>query len=161
MNNTHNVSYGGSNSVTNVAYSKYSAGDRSSTNVASSSSSTAGGGTSSSTSRSYATATGKTRRTNDQDVVVLLPSHRKSRTPRIRHKLSVSRSTIFHPSLIIRELRARRDPAAGNHVAFFFFDRRVSYQVLSLSKYVLRFWLPVARLMLRSSTSQAVDELRI
>nr|XP_050851450.1 5'-3' exonuclease PLD3-like isoform X4 [Vespula vulgaris] len=80
VNNTHNVSYGGgSNNVTNVAYSKYS---------------TAGGSTALSTSTSVrGTSSGKPYpkyaepRTKDQDVVVLLP-HRKSRTPRIKHKLS-------------------------------------------------------------------------
>lgn len=80
VNNTHNVSYGGgSNNVTNVAYSKYS---------------TAGGSTALSTSSSVrGTSSGKPYpkyaepRTKDQDVVVLLP-HRKSRTPRIKHKLS-------------------------------------------------------------------------
>ncbi|KAI4475234.1 hypothetical protein M0804_014428 [Polistes exclamans] len=81
VNNTHNVSYGGgSNNVTNVAYSKYS---------------TAGGSTTLSTSTSVrGTSSGKPYpkyaepRTKDQDVVVLLP-HRKSRTPKIKHKLSV------------------------------------------------------------------------
>ncbi|KAI4504438.1 hypothetical protein M0802_000909 [Mischocyttarus mexicanus] len=81
VNNTHNVSYGGgSNNVTNVAYSKYSA---------------AGGSTTLSTSSTSArgTSSGKPYpkyaepQTKDQDVVVLLP-HRKSRTPRVKQKLS-------------------------------------------------------------------------
>lgn len=55
----------------------------SSTTLASSSSAVGG----SSSSRSYPGQSGN--RDKDQDVVVLLPQH-KSRTPRIRHKLSVS-----------------------------------------------------------------------
>ncbi|XP_066584799.1 5'-3' exonuclease PLD3-like isoform X2 [Prorops nasuta] len=79
VNNTHNVSYGGSNNVTNVACSKYS---------------TAGGSTTLSSSLSAkGTSTSKAYtkypepREKDQDVLVLLPP-RKSRTPRIKHKLS-------------------------------------------------------------------------
>lgn len=80
VNNTHNVSYGGSNNVNNVAYSKYS---------------TAGGptapATSSSTKETTATKVYATAgpRDKDQDVVVLLPQ-RKNRAPRLKHKLSVS-----------------------------------------------------------------------
>lgn len=80
MNNTHNVSYGGSNNVNNIAYSKYS---------------TAGGSTAPTTSSSTKGATAAKAypkyaepRDKDQDVVVLLP-HRKNRAPRLKHKLSV------------------------------------------------------------------------
>ncbi|XP_070164828.1 5'-3' exonuclease PLD3 [Polyergus mexicanus] len=79
VNNTHNVSYGGSNNVNNIAYSKYS---------------TAGGSTAPTTSLSTkGTTVDKTYpkyaepRDKDQDVVVLLP-HRKNRAPRLKHKLS-------------------------------------------------------------------------
>lgn len=79
VNNTHNVSYGGSNNVNNIAYSKYS---------------TAGGSTAPTTSSSTkGTTVDKTYpkyaepRDKDQDVVVLLP-HRKNRAPRLKHKLS-------------------------------------------------------------------------
>ncbi|XP_012223859.1 5'-3' exonuclease PLD3-like [Linepithema humile] len=74
VNNTHNVSYGGSNNVNNVAYSKYSTTDSS---VAPT--------TSSSTKEANAAKTFP--RGKDQDVVVLLP-HRKNRAPRLKHKLS-------------------------------------------------------------------------
>ncbi|XP_011638332.1 phospholipase D3-like isoform X1 [Pogonomyrmex barbatus] len=79
VNNTHNVSYGGSNNVNNIAYSKYS---------------TAGGSTAPTTSSSTKRATAAKAypkyaepRDKDQDVLVLLP-HRKNRTPRLKHKLS-------------------------------------------------------------------------
>ncbi|KAL6427493.1 hypothetical protein ACFW04_008771 [Cataglyphis niger] len=79
VNNTHNVSYGGSNNVNNIAYSKYSM---------------AGGSTAPTTSSSTkGTTIDKTypkyteSRDKDQDVVVLLP-HRKNRAPRLKHKLS-------------------------------------------------------------------------
>ncbi|XP_023247850.1 phospholipase D3-like [Copidosoma floridanum] len=74
VNNTQNVSYGGSNRVTNVAYSKNSEG----LGVASSSLGASGSGVYSKNVDS---------RLKDQDVVVLLPPS-KSRTPRIRHKLA-------------------------------------------------------------------------
>ncbi|XP_024936685.1 phospholipase D3 isoform X2 [Cephus cinctus] len=80
VNNTHNVSYGGSNHVTNVAYSKYSNAERSTTLASSSSAASA-----SSSSRPFSRDPGGQGK--DQDVVVLLPHH-KSRTPKIRHKLS-------------------------------------------------------------------------
>jgi len=78
VNNTHNVSYGGNNNVNNIAYSKYSVAGGSA--VPTTSSSTKGP----TTAKTYAGPQGK-----DQDVVVLLP-HRKNRTPRFKHKLSVS-----------------------------------------------------------------------
>ncbi|GAB1866559.1 Phospholipase D3 [Camponotus japonicus] len=79
VNNTHNVSYGGSNNVNNIAYSKYSMAGGSTTPTTSSSTK---GTTSDKTYPKYAES-----RDKDQDVVVLLP-HRKNRTPRLKHKLS-------------------------------------------------------------------------
>ncbi|EFN65992.1 Phospholipase D3 [Camponotus floridanus] len=79
VNNTHNVSYGGSNNVNNIAYSKYSMAGGSTTSTTSSSTK---GTTSDKTYPKYAES-----RDKDQDVVVLLP-HRKNRTPRLKHKLS-------------------------------------------------------------------------
>lgn len=90
VNNTHNVSYGGSNNVNNIAYSKYS---------------TAGGSTATSTSTATKGATTAKAypkyaepRDKDQDVVVLLP-HRKNRTPRLKHKLSVRALTLLRALL--------------------------------------------------------------
>ncbi|OXU24625.1 hypothetical protein TSAR_006065 [Trichomalopsis sarcophagae] len=82
VNNTHNVSYGGSNRVTNVAYSKYSGGEGST-----SLSSPATSPPSAPASGVYTKNVGTDPLLKDQDVVVLLPQ-RKSRTPRIRHKLA-------------------------------------------------------------------------
>lgn len=79
VNNTHNVSYGGSNNVNNIAYSKYSMAGGSTTPTTSSSTK---GTTSDKTYPKYAES-----RDKDQNVVVLLP-HRKNRTPRLKHKLS-------------------------------------------------------------------------
>ncbi|XP_077255467.1 5'-3' exonuclease PLD3 isoform X2 [Temnothorax americanus] len=79
VNNTHNVSYGGSNNVNNIAYSKYStAGD----STAPTTSSSTKGATAAKPYPRYAEP-----RDKDQDVVVLLP-HRKNRAPRLKHKLS-------------------------------------------------------------------------
>ncbi|EFN84877.1 Phospholipase D3 [Harpegnathos saltator] len=80
VNNTHNVSYGGSNNVNNIAYSKYSTAGGGSTVTATSSSTK--GATTAKAYPKYAEP-----RDKDQDVVVLLP-HRKNRTPRLKHKLS-------------------------------------------------------------------------
>ena len=81
VNNTHNVSYGGSNNVKNVAYSKCSTGGGDPTSVATCS---ATRGTAS-TVKSYTKYTKE--RSKDQDVVVLLPN-RKNRAPIVKHKLS-------------------------------------------------------------------------
>nr|XP_034172549.1 5'-3' exonuclease PLD3-like isoform X3 [Osmia lignaria] len=81
VNNTHNVSYGGSNNVKNIAYSKCSGKDGDSIGLATCSASRAPGSSVKSYTK-YAKERGK-----DQDVVVLLP-HRKSRTPLVKHKLS-------------------------------------------------------------------------
>lgn len=93
VNNTHNVSYGGSNNVTNVAYSKYSSAGGSTTLASSSS----GRGTSSN-SKSFSTHVNPEGK--DQDVVVLLPP-RKNRTPRIRHKLSVRYRKTFIETFLV------------------------------------------------------------
>ncbi|KYM89583.1 Phospholipase D3 [Atta colombica] len=81
VNNTHNVSYGGSNNVNNIAYSKYSTAGGGTTVPTTSSSSTKGA-TVAKAYPKYAEP-----RNKDQDVVVLLP-HRKNRAPRLKHKLS-------------------------------------------------------------------------
>ncbi|XP_054006536.1 5'-3' exonuclease PLD3-like isoform X1 [Hylaeus anthracinus] len=81
VNNTHNVSYGGSNNVRNIAYSKCSSKDGDSINVASCSVNRGTASTVKSYTK-YAKERGK-----DQDVVVLLP-HRKNRTALVKHKLS-------------------------------------------------------------------------
>lgn len=81
VNNTHNISYGGNNTVTNVAYSKYSQ------EQPGPSTSTQSGTKTSSSPKSYENRSGTS--VKDQDVVVLLPQ-RKTRTPRIKNKLSVS-----------------------------------------------------------------------
>ncbi|CAL1688368.1 unnamed protein product [Lasius platythorax] len=78
VNNTHNVSYGGSNNVNNIAYSKYSTAG----STAPTTSSSTKGTTADKTYPKYAEP-----RDKDQDVVVLLP-HRKNRAPRLKHKLS-------------------------------------------------------------------------
>ncbi|XP_072752667.1 5'-3' exonuclease PLD3 [Anoplolepis gracilipes] len=78
VNNTHNVSYGGSNNVNNIAYSKYSTAG----STAPTTSSSTKGTTADKTYSKYAEP-----RDKDQDVVVLLP-HRKNRAPRLKHKLS-------------------------------------------------------------------------
>ncbi|KAG7201489.1 hypothetical protein KM043_004248 [Ampulex compressa] len=80
VNNTHNVSYGGNNSVKNIAYSKCSS-DSGSSNQTSSAATARGSACAKSYSK-YSEQRGK-----DQDVLVLLP-HRKSRTPLVKHKLS-------------------------------------------------------------------------
>ncbi|KAK0181173.1 hypothetical protein PV327_003479 [Microctonus hyperodae] len=89
VNNTQNVSYGGNNTVTNVAYSKYTTSDDGNTHGACTSTSPprSSSTATSSTSKSFTTRANPTT-PKDQDVVVLLP-HRKSRTPRLKHKLSV------------------------------------------------------------------------
>lgn len=92
VNNTHNISYGGSNTVTNVAYSKYPSTSRSPSNATSpmgASASSSYPSTSRTTSSNPHQHLETSRQAKDQDVVVLLP-HRKSRTPRVKHKLSVS-----------------------------------------------------------------------
>lgn len=93
VNNTHNVSYGGSNNVNNVAYSKYTTANSSIAPT-----------TSSSTKEANVAKTYPRRK--DQDVVVLLP-HRKNRAPRLKHKLSVS-SNVFKCTLLSREERRRK-----------------------------------------------------
>ncbi|XP_012528482.1 5'-3' exonuclease PLD3 [Monomorium pharaonis] len=85
VNNTHNVSYGGSNNVNNIAYSKYSTAGGS-TAPTTSSSSTTKGATTAKAYPKYAEQYNKGPN-KDQDVVVLLP-HRKNRAPRLKHKLS-------------------------------------------------------------------------
>ncbi|XP_057334123.1 5'-3' exonuclease PLD3-like isoform X1 [Microplitis mediator] len=90
VNNTHNISYGGSNTVTNVAYSKYPSTSRSPSNATSpmgASASSSYPSTSRTTSSNPHQHLETSRQAKDQDVVVLLP-HRKSRTPRVKHKLS-------------------------------------------------------------------------
>ncbi|KZC12940.1 Phospholipase D3 [Dufourea novaeangliae] len=82
VNNTHNVSYGGSNNVRNIAYSKCSTKDEDAINFADSTISRG----SVSTIKSYSKYAKE--RVKDQDVVVLLP-HRRNRTALIKHKLSV------------------------------------------------------------------------
>ncbi|KAL0100167.1 hypothetical protein PUN28_019537 [Cardiocondyla obscurior] len=82
VNNTHNVSYGGSNNVNNIAYSKYSTAGGSTAPTTSSSSSSTRSATAAKAYPKYAEP-----RDKDQDVVVLLP-HRKNRAPRLKHKLS-------------------------------------------------------------------------
>ncbi|XP_012151519.2 5'-3' exonuclease PLD3 [Megachile rotundata] len=81
VNNTHNVSYGGSNNVRNIAYSKCSTKDGDSIGLATSS---ANKGTSSSVKSytKYAKERGK-----DPNVVVLLP-HRKNRSTLTKQRLS-------------------------------------------------------------------------
>lgn len=95
VNNTHNVSYGGSNNVNNIACSKYStAGD---SNTPTTSSSTKG-----TTEKPYPAKYTESR-PKDQDVLVLLPN-RKSRTPRLKHKLSVRNVTneSMYQSFVLR-----------------------------------------------------------
>uniref|UniRef100_A0ABD2XDW7 PLD phosphodiesterase domain-containing protein n=1 Tax=Trichogramma kaykai TaxID=54128 RepID=A0ABD2XDW7_9HYME len=104
VNNTHNVSYGGSNSVTNVsAYSSSHQYTASGGGGVEADSRAGSGGTvvattcSSSSSlsspsgvlygRNVGGGGGADGRIKDQDVVVLLPPG-KSRTPRIKHKLA-------------------------------------------------------------------------
>ncbi|CAB0029498.1 unnamed protein product, partial [Trichogramma brassicae] len=105
VNNTHNVSYGGSNSVTNVsAYSSSHQYTASSGGGVEAGARAGSGGTvvattcSSSSSLSSPSGVlygrnvgggggGADGRIKDQDVVVLLPPG-KSRTPRIKHKLA-------------------------------------------------------------------------
>ncbi|CAG5082083.1 Protein of unknown function [Cotesia congregata] len=89
VNNTHNVSYGGSNTVTNVAYSKYPSSSRGPSTGSSPMGASGSGKSYPSTSSNSHQHLETPRRAKDQDVVVLLPS-RKSRTPRVKHKLSVS-----------------------------------------------------------------------
>ncbi|XP_043266213.1 5'-3' exonuclease PLD3-like [Colletes gigas] len=81
VNNTHNVSYGGSNNVRNIAYSKCSTKDGDSIGLAGCSVNRGAA----STVKSYTKYTKERRK--DQDVVVLLP-HRKNRTALVKHKLS-------------------------------------------------------------------------
>lgn len=88
VNNTHNVSYGGNNSVRNIAYSKCSGKDEDATSLPTCSVSK---GTNS-TVKSY-TKYMKDRE-KDQDVIVLLP-HRKRKTPFVKHKLSVRIISIY------------------------------------------------------------------
>lgn len=83
----NNVSYGGSNRVTNIAYSKNSGG---------ASTSSEGGASGSGVYSKNADTSHK-----DRDVVVLLPQN-KSRTPKINHKLAVS---FFYPILQVRVLK--------------------------------------------------------
>lgn len=83
VNNTHNVSYGGSNNVNNIAYSKYSTAGGTTTSTTSSSTK---GATAAKAYPKYAEQYNKGPN-KDQDVVVLLP-HRKNRAPRLKHKLS-------------------------------------------------------------------------
>lgn len=90
------MSYGGSNRVTNVAYSKYSPGGEASSSL---SGSAAAGPASTSASGVYMKNVGTDPLLKDQDVVVLLPQ-RKSRTPRIRHKLAVSSRCIIPLDLL-------------------------------------------------------------
>lgn len=88
MNNTHNVSYGGSNNVNNIAYLKYSmAGDPT---VPATSSSTKGA----TAAKAYPKYAAGPRPKDQEDV--LLPQH-KNRKPRLKHKLSVRPVTV--PSL--------------------------------------------------------------
>ncbi|KAJ8688433.1 hypothetical protein QAD02_024228 [Eretmocerus hayati] len=107
VNNTHNVSYGGSNSVTNLAYARTIVGEGSGvlsptaglggiatspgapTSSSSPSSPGVGIGCSlgSATSGAYPKNVDASRLSKDQDVLVLLPQG-KSRTPRVRHKLA-------------------------------------------------------------------------
>ncbi|CAD6213375.1 GSCOCG00004039001-RA-CDS [Cotesia congregata] len=87
VNNTHNVSYGGSNTVTNVAYSKYPSSSRGPSTGSSPMGASGSGKSYPSTSSNSHQHLETPRRAKDQDVVVLLPS-RKSRTPRVKHKLS-------------------------------------------------------------------------
>ena len=86
MNNTHNVSYGGNNNVRNIAYSKCSS-DNDEDSVRHAASSANKASATASTVKSYTKY--RKEEGKDQDVVVLLPPRRKSRTPLVKHKLSV------------------------------------------------------------------------